>query len=187
MKRWILGAIAVALCLAVPALGESPVPLSDHAELKKMYENDQSDRSPGPDGIDWAVVGERDERRRTRTLELLREGAVRTSGDYLHAAFVFQHGESVEDARLALSLAWISATIDPENDTARWLTAAAWDRLMMRQDQPQWYGTQFTRPPGESEWRLYKIAEDAVTDEERTALGVRTLEESKARVKKMNE
>ena len=34
---------------------------------------------------------------------------------------------------MALSLAWVAAIIDPNNEDARWLTASAWDRLLKNQ------------------------------------------------------
>jgi hypothetical protein len=92
----------------------------------------------------------------------------------------------VEDARLALSLSWVAASIDPDNDEAKWLTASAWDRLMMRQGQPQWYGTQAERRPGDTEWQLYTIQEDAVTDDQRRELNVPGLEELKEQFREMN-
>jgi len=115
------------------------------------------------------------------------EGEIKTSEDFRHAAYVFQHSETIDDYRLALSLAWVAATIDPKNEDAKWLTAAAWDRLLMNQGQPQWYGTQYQRKYGDSEWQLYEVQDGAVTDEQRQELNVPTLDESKERLKKLNE
>ena len=161
--------------------------LEDNSELAEIYTLDQADRQSSWEETDWELVNKRDKERQDRTLFLLRQGHIRTSRDYLHAAYVFQHGWTVEDARLALSLAWLSASIDPENEEAKWLTAGAWDRLMMRHDQPQWYATQFERNPGETDWRLYKIQENAVTDEQRKALGAPSIKEAMDELKKMNE
>ena len=181
--------LAIALITVSPQLlfADEPSKLTDNEELTHIFKMDQSDREPGPDGIDGDVIGQRDAERRTRTLEILRSGEVRTSEDFRHAAYVFQHGETIEDYRLALSLAWMAATIDPNNEDAKWLTAAAWDRLLMNQGQPQWYGTQYRTNDGGSSWRLYDIQEGAVTDEQRQELNVPTLDESNARLKRLYE
>ena len=159
--------------------------LTDNKALTAIFEEDQADRDPGFDGIDWDEVNERDADRRLRTLEILRRGEVRTSDDFLHAAYVFQHGSTVEDFRLALSLAWVAATIDSENEEASWLTASAWDRLLKEQGQPQWYGTQIEKF-GDSPWKIYAIQEGAVTDEQRIQLSVPPLEEILRGVAEMN-
>ena len=163
-----------------------PKAVTDNEELVQLYEADQSDRDPGPEGIDWADVSRRDAERRIRVLELLREGKISTSEDFRHAAMIYQHGESIEDFRLALSMAWIAATIDPSNNSAKWLTAAAWDRLLMNQGQPQWYGTQYTRKDAASKWQLYDVLEGVVTDDQRQKLNVPTLAQSRERLGRMN-
>jgi len=161
--------------------------LEDNPELAEIYKQDQADRQSDWDEINWEVVNKRDKERQDRTLTLLRLGQVRTSRDYLHAAYVFQHGSTIEEARLALSLAWLSASVDPENEEAKWMTASAWDRLMMRHDQPQWFATQFERRDGDPGWSLYKLQEDAVTDEQRKALGGPSIEEAMEALREMNE
>lgn len=179
-------ALVLAMVCSQLSFADEPSKLTNNEELAKIFEMDQADREPGPDGIDLAVVNERDANRRRQTLEILRKGNVRTSEDFRHAAYVFQHGKTIGDFRLALSLAWVAATIDPDNEDAKSLTAAAWDRLLMNQGQPQWYGTQFQRKYGESEWTLYDIHEDAVSDEERQELNVPTLSETRQRLEKLN-
>jgi len=159
--------------------------LTDNEALTGIFEEDQADRDSGFDGIDWDEVNERDADRRQRTLEILRRGEVRTSADFLHAAYVFQHGITVDDYRLALSLSWVASTIDPENEEAKWLTASAWDRLLKEQGQPQWYGTQLERF-GDAPWQIYDIQESAVTDEQRKQMGVPPLEEILRGVAEMN-
>ena len=187
MKFKYLSALILILGVSQSPFADESDKLTDNDELAQIFAMDQADRDPGTDGIDWDVVSERDEERRIRALEILRKGEVRTSEDFRHAAYIFQHGKTIEDFRLALSLAWLAATINPDDENARWLTAAAWDRLLMNQDQPQWYGTQYRRKDGGSEWQLYDIQEGAVTDEQRQELNVPTLSESNERLKKLNE
>ena len=145
---------------------------------------DQADRKNGT--IDSETVT-RDAGRREKVLEELRSGRIRTANDYYHAAMVFQHGESADDIRLAFSLAWAGAQMNTRHkDRARWLSAAAWDRIMMRLQKPQWYGTQYVADDPNSEFRLYRIDEDAVTDQERRRLNVPVLSEAKKRVEFLN-
>lgn len=88
---------------------------------------------------------------------------------------------------MAYSLAWIASAMNPSDDRMRWLSAAAWDRIMMRQGMPQWYGTQYVKASEDAPWELYKIDESAVTDGERERMKVPSLEAARERVKKMNE
>lgn len=175
--------VLFALCFVyAPAFADD---LASNAELTELKKQDQAARSGGVNGIDWKLVSLQDAERRKRVADILRAGEVRTSEDYFNAALIYQHGPTVDDIRLAYSLANVAATLDPDNKTARWLTAAAWDRIMMRLRKPQWYGTQFDKPKDSETWQLYMIDETAVSDEDRKALGVPTLEEAKARAAKI--
>jgi hypothetical protein len=160
--------------------------LMDNVELMSIREADQTDRTAGAN-IDWSMVGARDETRLARVRELLAAGSIRTARDYFNAALVAQHGRSVDDTRLAFALARISAAIDAKATSAPWLSAAAWDRIMMRKNLPQWYGTQYSRSKtAGAQWELYKIEETIVTDDERKQLNVPTLAEARARARRMN-
>lgn len=147
---------------------------ADNAELQKIRDADQADRQGD---IDWSKVAPRDEARLERVRAIIREGNLRTATDYGNAALVFQHGSTVEDIRTAHALATLAMNMDPDNKKRRWLVAASWDRLLMNQSQPQWYGTQFK---GDAKGMyLYPVAEEAVTDADRTAMTVPTLAESR--------
>jgi hypothetical protein len=161
----------------------APVLAADNPELSQLYEKDQAARKQKP--IDWTVVGKQDEEHRQRVLEILKGQQVVSANDYLHAAMIMQHGSTFEDIRLAMSLATIASTIDPELKRARWLTAAAWDRALMEKNVPQWYGTQYKSVPG-AKTILYKIDESVVTDEERKSLGVPSLQDAKNFLKQIN-
>ncbi len=155
--------------------------LPSSTELREVKSQDQAARSGLVGAIDWEVVSAQDAARRKQVAEILRKGDVKTSEDYYNAALVYQHGETADDIRLAYSLASIAVALDPEDKAAKWLAAAAWDRIMMRVGQPQWYGTQYSRPKDSEAWQLYKIDETVVSDEERKRLGVPPLAESKSR------
>ena len=161
--------------------------IESNQELADLGIQDQSDRRPGGNAIDWSVVRKNDQGRRERVLALLRDGRVRSSNDFYSAALIFQHGETPEEAMLAHSLAMVSATLNPDNSQARWLAAAAWDRYMLRLNRPQWYGTQFSKNPDTGLWVLYAVDETAVTDEQRAQHGVPTLARSKMRAESLNE
>lgn len=157
---------------------------TDNALLSSLYEADQGDRKNGT--MDMQTV-ERDALRREQVMGELRGGRIRTAKDHYNAAMVFQHGESADEIRLAFSLAWIAAQMEPEkNEGSMWLSAAAWDRIMMREKMPQWYGTQYVSDGPNPEMKLYRVDESAVTDEERKRFHVPVLEEAKKRVDLIN-
>src|SRR5690554_5786711 len=153
----------------------------DNVELQKLFEADQNARRD-PD-LSWDEISEIDAENRAQVKVMLVQGEIRTGADYFHAAIIFQHGDSVDDIRLAHSFATISATLGYER--AHWMQAASWDRLLMYFDQPQWYGTQF-KVNSDGGWELYEVQPDAVTDEQRAAWRVPSLAESKARAEQRN-
>ena len=152
------------------------------AELATMFAADQAARRG--ENIDWAVVSAQDAERRDAVMAILNAGGIRTAQDYYNAAMIFQHGDSEDDIRLAHSFATIAAS-SGNTSAANWLKAASWDRLMLRYEQPQWYGTQYVRDES-GRWVLYEVHPDAVTDEQRAAWSVPSLAEAQARVAQMN-
>lgn len=155
---------------------EAPSPPADNPEIEKLFQEDQADRKQSP--IDWSVVEPRDAARRVRVRQILDAGQARTARDYYHAAMVFQHGEGAEDIKTAWDLARRAVELDPDLLSAKRMTAMAHDRYLHRTGKPQIYGTQLLRPPGTDRWTLEPFDPTAVTDEQRKALGVRTVEEA---------
>jgi hypothetical protein len=90
---------------------------------------------------------------------------------------VFQHGERLEHFWRAHELALKAAELG-HPQPARWLAAAAYDRWLMCQGQPQKYGTQYIAE--EVYWKLSDI-DPATTDTERAAWGVPPLAKALAR------
>jgi hypothetical protein len=172
---------SILLALLVATTTVFAADLLSNTELREVTSQDQAARSGSVGAIDWKVVSAQDAARRMQVAEILRKGEVKTSEDYYNAALVYQHGETADDIRLAYSLATVAVALDPENKAAKWLTAAAWDRIMMRVGQPQWYGTQYSKLNNSEAWQLYKMDETVVSDEERKRLGVPPLAESKSR------
>lgn len=167
------------LCAAQPAIASNEA-------LAELMAEDQADRMAGSEKRPWNEIAARDADRRVKALEILRQGQLRTEADFHNAALIFQHGETAQDIQLAFALATIAAQIDPKAKGSKWLSAAAFDRLMMRNKKPQWYGTQYVRSEGSGKWSLYEIDESVVTDEQRKAMNVPSLDEAKAFVQKLN-
>ncbi len=151
-------------------------------DLVRLYEQDQADRLNGP--IDWRKVGPRDQERRNQVQTILKAGGARVSADYYHAAMVFQHGSDVADFQRAHWLALQAVKLDPQNDQARWLAAAARDRELMNAGKPQLYGTQY-RTNGDGVWELYEV-DPKITDAERARWNVPPLAEAHKRVHDLN-
>ena len=155
-----------------------------NVELLELYEQDQGDRHTDPgEGIDWSVVGPRDEARQTRVAEIMAAGGANAADDYYHAAMVYQHGSEPEDVEQAHKWAVQAVELDPDHGDAKWLAAAAEDRYLMYLGKPQKYGTQFRMVDGR--WTLWEV-DPSITDEERARWNVPPLREAQQRAKAMN-
>ena len=115
---------------------------------------------------------------------MLEAGAVKTAKDYFRAAMIFQHGGDSSSYRRAHDLAKKAAELDPSLPNAEWLSAASWDRYLLSVGKPQIYGTQYLILKGT--WYVQPFDTTQVTDKERRQLGVRTLGEIRARLRKQN-
>ena len=188
---WVLGnygeiaVIRVKLILCLLLSAPFAIYAADNAELRSIKDADQADRRSASTPEQWREITLRDQERRERVLEILKSGQLSTAWDYFNAALVLQHGGSAEDIRLAHSLTTVAAAIDPEHPRAKWLIAASWDRLMTRMNRPQWYGTQSTRDSS-GRFVLVPVEPDAVSDADRAALGVPSLEEAQERLDARN-
>lgn len=153
--------------LAVAAAGDARA--ADNEELKRLYREDQADRTP-PKGqeIDWSTVGPRDRAREARVKELYARDQLRTGSDYYHAALVLQHAMLPEDYLLAHE--FCVAALAGGETRARWLAAATEDRFLLSIDRPQRFGTQYISEGG-SPYRLDEM-QVGVTDAVRAALDV---------------
>jgi hypothetical protein len=75
--------------------------------------------------------------------------------------------------KLAYSLAWIRFQLDSTNKDCALISAQAWDRILISQCKPQWYGTQYGKRDTNSNLSgLLPIDKDAVSDEELARYGV---------------
>jgi hypothetical protein len=171
-------------------VGPGDLPVEDHPELRAAFDGDQADRTGSMHDMDWEAVSRRDAERRGRVRELVEAGEARTAADYYHAAMVFQHGEGIEDIRQARDWAQrgveLAGTEDPVRRRALWLFAAATDRHLHRQGEPQIYGTQFIRDPNGGPWTMEPFDREAISAEERAAHGVASIAEQEERLEAMN-
>ena len=62
----------------------------DNAEIRKMYEEDQSARKG--QNIRWVQLSKDDSVRARRVYDFLDSGKVVTGKDHYHSAMIFQHG-----------------------------------------------------------------------------------------------
>ena len=170
--------------ITLAALSYAP-PLSaqtgDNERLREIYEADQADRQGE---VNWEVVHKRDSLRQEEVSALLEASAVKTAKDYFRAAMIFQHGGDSPSYRRAHELAKKAAALDSDLSHAEWLSAASWDRYLLSVGKPQIYGTQYLILKGT--WYVQPFDTTQVTDEERRRLGVRTLNEIRARLRKQN-
>lgn len=128
----------LALLIATPGFAAA-APLASNSEMAAIFKADQADRSTPT--IDWKVVTPADDKRRTRTQQLLDSGELRTGDDFYDAAFVFQHGAMPNDYMKAHLLAIVA--IAKGQPDAPWIAAASLDRYLHAIGKPQILGTQF--------------------------------------------
>lgn len=145
-------------------------------ELRRLYTEDVHEHAQGhlAGTPAYRAMRERDRQRRLRVSAIRAAGLIRVADDYFHAARIFQHGETPEEAWQAHELA-LEATRRGHRP-ARWLAAAAYDRWLMYQGKPQKYGTQYVSD-GQRQ-RLWDV-EPATTDTERAAWDVPPLAEQR--------
>lgn len=150
-----------------------------NAELIELANQDQADR----DGRhEWADVQSRDQARRARVTAILEAGGARRSGDYFHAALIFQHGQTPADAHHAHELALKAVELNAKSAGAKWLAAAAKDRELMFEGKPQKYGTQYKLDEKSGRMKLWQV-DPKVTDAERAAWNVPPLSEAASSIK----
>src|SRR6267142_913008 len=149
--------------------------LNDNEELKRLRDEDQSDRTP-PAGkpMDWAVVSPRDKARLKRVKEIYTQGLLQTANDYDCAALILQHGEVPEDFLLAHEF-WVVVISKGKNDPGTlYLAAASEDRFLTNIGRPQRFGTQ-SHSLNNGPIMLYPV-DEGVTDELRRLMGGHSLQ-----------
>ena len=108
-----------------------------NARMTAIFDADQADRT----GQDFAAIVAADRGRRAETRSMLEAGLLHTGTDFLHAAFVFQHGDTPDEFLVAHTLALVA--LRKGRTEAAWLTAATLDRYLHSLNRPQIFGTQY--------------------------------------------
>lgn len=150
--------------------------------LRQLYEDDQADRSRQP--IDWSVISRRDRERRSEVRRLLAAGELRDEWDYYWAAVVLIHSRDAKDLEDAHTLSCMAFELNQKSLQICAFYALSKDRLLISRNQPQWYGTQKVLIEGKL--AIAPLEPYAVTDEERTAMGVPTLEQRYQEIDRIN-
>lgn len=173
----------LAIILALPGGARAQDASSASTELKRLFEEDQAERSPeAGKAIDWLALTLRDEARQQRVKALLAGGALQSGTDYFHAAMVMQHASEPDDYLLAHDLCVIA--LSKGELQARFLAAASMDRFLRSIGRPQRYGTQFrsnhsSRPP------TLGPVDPNVPDQIRLEMNVPTLAQARAKEQRM--
>ena len=175
--RWVTERSRLVVKIAEDAKRTNP-------ELLRIYKEDQADRVGSFEAIDRSKVGARDQLRRTQVDKILSAGGAKVSIDFFHAAMVYQHGDSVAEFQRAHELALKAVELDPENNAARWLAAAAEDRKLMNENKPQKWGTQSHQVDGL--WVVWEV-DPTITNEQRAEWNVPPLAPAKARERQVNQ
>jgi hypothetical protein len=152
------------------------------SELQDLFRADQNERSNHPDygTPEYWALRERDAERRKRLQSIVASGGLEQPEDYYRAAWILNHGESVEEIWQAHILARKAAELGFHQ--ARWLAAATYDRWLMYQGKPQKYGTQIV-PDGKRQ-RVWEV-ESATSDAERAEWDVPSLAEMERRAEEI--
>lgn len=143
----------------------------DNLELKKMYEEDQSSRKV--EKIDWKVLLKQDSTRRVEVSEMIKQNKISTPMDYFRTAMIYQHGNDSVSYKLAWEYSKKASAMDSNNISARWLSAASYDRYLLSVGKPQIYGTQFIVMDGKYYLRDFDTTK--VVESDRIYLKTRTL------------
>ena len=149
--------------------------------LQEIAAADQSDRS-GP-SVDWASVSPRDLARRIEVAELFARGCMVSAPDYAAGAIVYQHGDTADHAHQAFI--WSKRGLDLNDESQRWLMAAALDRYLLRIGQKQLFATQYSKAHDDPCWCLDQV-EQSFPDEERVKFTKKSHSQALSHVKEMN-
>lgn len=144
-------------------------------ELEDLYFADKKEREEF-DEVDKGALNtleKNDKTRLARVKEILSEIDIEEIWNCHYLAYLFQHGETIEDYKNAHKYA--KKAVDMGSNVTKWLYAATLDRWLVAQGKPQKYGTQFRQVNGK--WELLPV-DSTITDEERVKYGVPPLSEA---------
>jgi hypothetical protein len=151
-------------------------------ELRRLYEEERED-TRGYEGAESFLTAQARRALLQRRLHQQPE-YLSQAQDFYHAAFLMQHGEELEHWWKAHELARKGAELGEHK--ARYLVAASLDRYLMRQGQPQKYGTNGIWDEKLGRWRVWDY-DPTTTDQERAQWAVPPLAELLSRLEAMNQ
>lgn len=157
-------------------------PVPSNTELADIYAADQTDRQLLSD-TDWTVVAPRDRARRERVREMLDSGQIRSGGDYLYAAVVYQHGSEPEDYLLAHALAMVAQAKGKAEAAS--IAATSLDWFLGAVERPQIFGTRYYYGAAGEPLKQDPFNRELLTDAMRTAVGVPTLKQQEVQGREM--
>tara|TARA_Y100000588_G_C13828334_1_gene742474 strand:+ start:100 stop:693 length:594 start_codon:yes stop_codon:yes gene_type:complete len=112
-----------------------------------------------------------------------------SSEEYFAAAMIMQHGSEPKHYKMAMELSKKSASLDPNNKNANWLSCAAEDRYLLKVGKPQVWGTQLDRKMNDAGtheiYYLENFNKSARPDDQRKLCGIPTLAEIESRLERM--
>ena len=152
-------------------------------ELLSLYRADREEHASQAkvNTSEYKAMRLRDLQRREQVLKIVAQSELLSAEDYFHAAQVMNHGETLEDAWQAHTLAVRSSELG--HRPARWLAAASYDRWLMYQVKPQKYGTNYIYDGIQD--RLWEV-DPSTTDEERAEWDVPPLAEQLRKAEEAN-
>lgn len=141
----------------VPCLEDIAKYAARSAELKSLYETDQSERA---DGTLKPGTLERDRQRRQRVGAIFGEGCFKTAADFYNAAMVYQHGgdstfsqatgmTGLAPEQVFQTFLWAKRAVELGHTDGKWLMAASIDRYLWYTGKKQLFGTQFYGAPNQ--------------------------------------
>lgn len=132
--------------------------------VKDIFLADQADLQLPIEKKDEVIKNRR--MRQKYIADLVECGAMKNEYDWYRASIIMSHGESINDIASSLQYAKRALVLDPEFDPAKNMMANAWDKLMLKLNRKQWFGTQF------NDSGYLPIEKCLITREERVAAGV---------------
>ncbi len=160
----------------------------DNELLKKLAANDQSDRAKVRLGEMTVETMRQNDVARLKKVEIeIQLGRIKTIQDHRNAGLIFHHIRNAPHCKdIAVKMLRKSTELNNyESVGIKWLLAAAIDRRLQEQNQPQIYGTQYFQDE-EGIWKLHEFDPTKISDKERKKYGVITIDKQTEALRKMN-
>lgn len=153
-------------------------------DLEALYRSSVAEQRAMRTTKDFEDYDDHELERRAQVWRAVQDGVLETPEDQFWAAAVLVDSSDLEQVGAARDLALDAA--ESGLDRGFPVAAKAIDRLALLEGRPQPYGTQYVFERVLKEWVLYEV-DPLTSDVERTAMGVPTLAEARARAARLNE